>query len=357
MSRLGSGQRANYLSARLGEEAAELKAHIAADALLDELTRTPFILAEVASLSETKAEIPSTKVAVLAQVLQLQEKREEHRNALRVEPIFGQQTEFLKALATEMTHLGAVGLKEEDAETVVAAVVRKLMDRGRIEVAGASRILAYLTAHHVLERVEYPETVFRFEHQQFQEHYAALDVRTQLVELRDQDQDTKARFTAEYVNIPAWAEPLRMISETFYEQSGEEGPDRRNREAGSMLVKMALGVDLVFASELAQLCGTAVWNHIGAAVGQRLRAVYELPDEIFRQYAIAAMLATGADDFRDIILPLLSGEERQARLQTYRLCPDLHLSSLGPNWREEVRGWSEEAREDFVSRTAPSSCR
>lgn len=349
LSRLGRGQRANYLSARLGEEAAELQAHIEADASLDGLTRTPFILAEVASLSETRAKVPSTKVAVLAQVLRLHEERGEHRNPLRAGPIFGQQTAFLKALATEMTHHGAVGLREEDAGTVVAAVVGELVGRGRIEPAGASRILAFLTAHHVLERVEYPETVFRFEHQQFQEHYAALDVRTQLVELRDDDPDAKARFTAEYVNIPAWAEPLRMIGETLAEQSGEEGPDRRNREAGSMLVRMALEIDLVFAGELAQLCGTAVWNQVGAAVGKRFRAVYELPDGFFRQYAIAAMLATGADDFRDIILPLLSGEEQHARLRTYRLWPHLRLSSLGPNWRNEVRGWSEEARANFVS--------
>ena len=349
LSRLGSGQRANYLAARLGEQAAGLQAHIEADASLDGLTRTPFILAEVTSLSETRAEIPSTKIAVLAQVLRLHEERDEHRNALRAGPIFGQQMAFLKALATEMTRRGAVELTNEDAGAVIAAVARALLDHGRIEATGAPRILACLAAHHVLERVEYPETMFRFEHQQFQEHYAALDVRAQLVKLRDDDQETKARFTAEYVNIPAWAEPLRMIAETFAEQSEEGGPDGRNTQAGSMLVKMALEVDVVLAGELAQLCGSAVWNEVGAAVGERLRAVYELPDGIFREVAIAAMLATGSDEFRDIILPLLSSDDQQARLGTYRLWPDLRLSSLGPNWREEVRGWSEEAREEFVS--------
>ena len=61
------------------------------------------------------------------------------------------------------------------------------------------------------------------------------------------------------------------------------------------------------------------------------------------------MLATGADDFSDIIVPLLSGQDQQTRLHTYRLWPDIQVSSLGPNWREQVRGWSEEARADFVS--------
>ena len=256
---------------------------------------------------------------------------------------------MLKALATKMTHHGAVGLSEGEAGAVVADVARELADRGLIEQAGAPRILASLTAHHILERVEYPETVFQFEHQQFQEHYAALEVRAQLVDLRGDDQDAIKRFTAEYVNVPAWAEPLCMIAEALAEQTGEEGTDRRNTQAGSMLVEMALEVDLVFAGELAQLCGPSVWNEVGAAVDERLRAAYELPDGNFRQCAIAAMLATGSDDFRDIILPLLSGEDQQTRLRTYRLWPDLELSSLGPNWREEVRGWSEEARTSFVS--------
>lgn len=349
LSPIGRRQRADYLSSRLGEEAAGLQAHIEADTSLDGLTRTPFILGEVASLSETRADVPSTKVTVLAQVLRLHEEREDHRNSLRGEPIFGQQTAFMKALATEMTRCGGVGLTEEDARTSVAAVARRLLDCGQIESAGAPGILACLTAHHVLERVEYPETVFRFEHQQFQEHYAALDVRGQLVELGDDDVDAMDRFAAEYVNVPAWAEPLRMIAGTLAEQTAENDVDRRNTQAGSLLVKMALEVDLVFGGELAELCGRAVWNQVGAAVGERLRAAYKLPDGNFRQYAIAAMLATGSDEFRDIVLPLLSGEDQQARLRTYRLWPDLRLSSLGPNWREEVRGWSEEARADFVS--------
>ena len=61
------------------------------------------------------------------------------------------------------------------------------------------------------------------------------------------------------------------------------------------------------------------------------------------------MLATGTDDFNDIILPLLSGQDQQTRLRTYRLWPNIQVSSLGSNWHEQVRGWSDQARADFVS--------
>lgn len=347
--RLRRVQRAAYLTARLGAQGAELRTRIDADPSLDELARTPFILSEVASLFEAGAEIPSTKIGILAQVLRLQEQRDEHRNALQTAPIFGEQTEYLKALATEMTRRGAVALPDADARAAVAAVARELAHRGQIEPVGAPAVLATLTAHHVLERIDYPQTAFQFEHQQLQEYYAALDVRARLLDQRDDDRDATGRFTADYVNDPAWAEPLRIIAETFAEQTGDGGTDKQNTRAGGKLVEMALAVDPVFAGELAQLCGAAVWNEVSAAVGERFRAVYAIHDGSFRQYALAAMLATGADDFSDIIVPLLSGQDQQTRLRTYRLWPDIQVSSLGPNWREQVRGWSEETRADFVS--------
>ncbi|XEG73696.1 hypothetical protein QA447_05550 [Pseudomonas sp. abacavir_1] len=347
--RLQRGQRAAYLTARLGANAAELCSLIDGDPSLDELTCTPFILSEVSSLFEAGAEIPSTKIGILAQVLHLQEQRNEHRNALRTAPIFDEQTEYLKTLAIEMTRRGTVVLPEADARTLVAAAARELVNRGQIEPVGAPVVLATLTAHHVLERVDYPQTAFQFEHQQLQEYYAAIDLRGLLFGLRGDNHNAISNFTATYVNDPAWAEPLRMIAETFAEQSGNVDTVRKNTCAGEMLVRMALTVDPVFAGELAQLCGTAVWNAVRVAVGEHIRSVYAIRDGSFRQYSIAAMLATGSDDFIDVIAPLLSGEDQQTRLAAYRLWPNFLVSSLGPNWREHVRGWGDEARADFVS--------
>ncbi len=347
--RLDREQRAAYLGARLGVKAAELRARIDADASLDQLTRTPFFLSEVATLFESGADIPSTKIGVLSQAVRLQEQREEHRNPLQAAPIHGQQSDYLKALATEMTQRGAVALSEVDARASVAATIVGLMDNGQIERVGAPTVLAGLTAHHLLERIEYPQSEFRFEHQQFQEYYAALGLRARLIDLPSGDANATARFTAHYVNDPAWTEPLRMIAETFGERTGDEGTQTQNVQAGVNLVNMALAVDRVFAGELARLCGAPVWSQVRSKVVERFRASYAISDANHRQYAIAAMLATGWDDFGDILLPLFSGEDRQARLRTYRLWPDIKLSSLGSDWRDEVRGWSEEARADFVS--------
>ena len=341
-------QRAEYLAHRLGPGGAELRARIEADPSLEGLTRTPFVLSEVASLFEADAEIPSTKFGVLTEVLRLHDQRDEHNNFLHATPIFGQHTDYLKALATKMTDRGAVALSERDARAVVAAVASELADSGQIERVAGPGVLATLTAHHVLERVDYPETTLRFEHQQLQEYCAALDLRTRLLELRDDDPVATERFTADYVNRPAWDEPLRMIAETLAEHTDDDGADVRNIRAGRKLVEMALRVDLVFAGELARLCGAAVWNEVRTVVCKRFRDAHALPDGNHQQYALAAMLATGADDFRDIIGPIFSGQDRQLSLRTYKYWPDIRVSSLGSSWREQMRGWSEQARTDFV---------
>ena len=348
--RLQPAQRAAYIDARLGARGGGLRARIDADPSLDELTRIPFTLSEVTSLFEAGAEIPSTRIGVLTEVIRLQEQRDEHRNALQAAPVYGRQAEYLKALANEMTRRGAVALPEVGARAIVAAVARELSSSGQIAPVGPPTVLATLTAHHVLEIVEYPQTGFRFEHQQPQEYFAGLDIHQQLLHLRDDDRDASDHFTTDYVNDPAWAEPLRMIAETFAEQSGDDGADTRNTRAGVRLVKMALAVDLVFAGELARLCGSVVWREVSVVVGERLRAVHAMGNGSYRQYALGAMLATGSDAFSDIIVRLLSEEDQQILLSTYRLWPDIALSSLGgSHWGERVRGWSEEARSDFVS--------
>jgi hypothetical protein len=343
-------QRTVYLRARLGDTTAELQPQLDADAVLDELTRTPFILSEVVSLFERGAPIPSTKMGVLAAVVRLLEEAPEHRNELQVAPLSGRQADYLRALATEMTSQGAVALPEATSRAIARAAGQSLVDGGQLAaVPEPAAVLAMLTAHHVLERTEYPTVVFQFEHQQFQEHYAAIGIQARLFDLPAADGDAKRRFIADFVNDPAWAEPLRMIAEIIGARTDNEDTRRQNVRAGRLLVEMALLVDPIFAAELARLCGDDVWKEVGGTLAARLREWHGVRDERHRECALAAMLASGSSEFQDIVVPLLSGDEEQARLHTYRLWPEFHLSSLGGDWQGRVQGWSEEARADFVS--------
>jgi hypothetical protein len=123
-------------------------------------------------------------------------------------------------------------------------------------------------------------------------------------------------------------------------------------EVGAKLVRLALEVDPIFAGELARRCGPLVWNEVRNEMGVWLRTWYAEPDPNHKQCALAAMLETGSDDFRDIVVPLLTAQNDQIRLAVYHGGAEFLPSSLGPRWSEVVRGWSEEARLDLVLQLA-----
>ena len=343
-------ERASYLKERLGGRADALRLKLDSDQVLDDLTRTPFFLSEVTSIFEAGAPIPSTKMGVLAAVTRLVEQSDDHRNHLRQSPLAGRAGDYLGELATRMTAQGDASISEDTARAAVTVVGSLLKNAGQIATLSEPvSALGTLCAHHVLGRQDYPVIAFRFEHQQFQEFYAAVGIRRRLFEvIAEPNGEKKREFTGFYVNDPAWAEPLRLIADDIGGHSGgANGADVI--QAGTLLVEMALSVDPVFAAEFARLCGGHVWTEVRTAVGDRLRSLYASPDEHFRHCALAGMLASGSHDFRDVIEPMLSSDNQQVSLGIYRRWGEFYVSSLGAGWRDTVSSWKEEARITFVS--------
>lgn len=102
--------------------------------------------------------------------------------------------------------------------------------------------------------------------------------------------------------------------------------------------------------------GPTVWSAVRGEVGKRLRAWYAQQDGHHKQCALAAMLTTGSDDFKDVLVPLLRDANNQMRLAVIHTGAELLPSSLGPNWQEEVRMWPEAARLDFLTELARNAC-
>ena len=317
---------------------------------LDDLTRTPLILAEVATIFESGALIPRTKVGVLAAVMQMVELADDHRDHLQRPPLMGHSRDYLAELAAKMTAQGDVAFVEARARSIVHSVSRGLSTDGQIATAPEpAEILGTLCAHHVLERLEHPSVRFRFQHQQFQEFYATAALKRQLWGLVDKhDPDGSRRFAREYVNMPVWEEPLRMIAEEIGELSLGPSGATNAVAAGRRLIELAVAIDPVFAAELSRVCGAVVWSEVRSSVGERLRAWYGVADEHHRLYALAGMLASGSDEFMDIILPLLTSDDQQVRLRVYRAWREFHVSSLGGDWQHAVKAWKEEHRVDFI---------
>lgn len=345
---LTRAQRDQYLTESLGNRAYLLGSTLDSNAVLDDLTRTPLILSEVTTIFGSGQPIPPTKIGVLAAMMNLIDQSDEHRDQLQRLPLGGHAADYLATLAIEMTARGDNTVQEEDARSILRSVSVGLRDRGQIEnIPEPADILTALVDHHVVEQLDYYPVTFRFKHQQFQEFYAARMLERRLRELKEQDSSERRNFASQYVDRPTWEEPLRMAAEEIGGLSADQ-VDNNAVRIGRLLIEIALTVDPIFAADLSRLCGSSVWHHVRHAVGERLRLWYQVTDENHQQCALAGMLATGSDDFIDVLLPLLTSDNQQVRLSTYRAGRAFHLSSLGVNWRSVVRGWPEKFRIELI---------
>jgi hypothetical protein len=341
---LNRKQRSKYLLARFGERRQALETQLDGDIVLDELTKTPLILSYVGSLFAAGRAIPATKTGVLNAVIDLMESEPQHTVALSAVPLAGFARNYLEDLACDLMAKGATQIAGMQARQVVLAAAKRLQETGQIAtIPEPVAILRELVAHHILEVTTYPDEAFSFTHQQFQELFASQRLLRVLREAVD-DALALRSFTGTFVNEPSWAEPLMMVAEQL-SQSTEKGAV----EAGAALVLGALEVDPVFASELAYVCGTAVWDRVSMKVSARLRALFGSANGLCRALGLTGMLACGVPEFGNLLIPLLSSSNRNERLETYSRYRDFHLSSLGENWQGVVSSWPEDARVDFYS--------
>ncbi len=181
---LNRRQRADYLRQTLGDKADELRLQLESNRVLDDLTRTPLILAEVVTIFQSGSPIPTTRIGVLGAVMSVVENSDEHRPYLQTTPLSSRAYHYLKELAAQMTARGEVVIAEDNSCNIIQSFNAALLANNRIATAPEpASILHTLSAHHVLEHIDYPSVAFRFQHQQFQEFYAARYLAHALEEL------------------------------------------------------------------------------------------------------------------------------------------------------------------------------
>ena len=358
---LTQGQRADYVVARLGNQANPVLRQIHTAPVLDDLTLTPLFLSEVVSIAAAGKEIPRTKMGILREVVHLPEADPTHHGALESAPLSGQADNFLTALASWMTVNGQTQALESEALGVMNKRLRQMLEAGDTDAAATGQqVLGALVDHHVLERIDYPAAAYRFEHQQMQEYYAAEFARQELLGLvtavdRNESLDviatkeTGKNFQRDRVNQSSWSEPLCMVAGDRAGEPASSGSERHLIRAKALLVLLAIDVDIIFAAELFGLSGAAVQALVAEKLVSAIRQLWNGSEEHTRSRALEAMVATGSELFKNDLLPLLRGESEHSRFDVYRSTSRFRLSSLGPNWQQEIRTWNEKARLTFVS--------
>jgi hypothetical protein len=127
---LSPAQRHRYLADALGEESARgLDLRLSRDPALDNLTRTPFILAEVATLFRSGAPIPNAKLGLIRAVVEFTANMEEHRSHLQAPPLRGLGLFFARSDPSLAVRLAALhGLSWMGQYDAVAETLQSLPD-------------------------------------------------------------------------------------------------------------------------------------------------------------------------------------------------------------------------------------
>ncbi len=347
---LSKTQRNKYLEKTLGIQASKLNSEINNNSILDKLTRTPLILSQVVNIfCISNTVIATSKMEILGEVVDLPEKLIEHSIHLQGDPLKGCAQPYLTELAVEMTLQDKTGISEQDACVIVHSKSCKLKNNGQlVTLPEPMSILNTLCSHHILERSVTTPISFYFQHQQFQEFYVAMMLKNKLLVLINNfSEDKTQEFTKLYLNNPIWQESLFMIAEEIGIKAEERKTEDNLVEIGKQLIKMALTVDPIFAAKLSQLCGKLVWKEVGNLVSERLRSWYMFSDKYHKACALHGMIATGADDFIDIIQSFLTDEQGMQLIYTTR--PEFHLSSFGAQWKSIIASWNEGSRITFIS--------
>lgn len=238
-----------------------------------------------------------------------------------------------------MTKNAVTYIEKTDAYRYIAEFSKLLYEAGFIgNIPDANIVLNILCGHHLLIYTGSQNNYVRFIHQQFQEWFAADYI---YKEITNTFNKVKREFLYELINNPIWEEILFFLIEHM----------KKKEELITYsvdIIKLAMKIDLVFASKLVSCSGKQVWDSIKKEFGLVLRILYSRSEQQYKDYALTSMLATRQSDFADIIVPLIENDNQQVRLKTYRICNTFPVKSIGNDWCDIFKEWSTEVRLDFI---------
>jgi hypothetical protein len=308
------------------------------------VTDTPLFLAAIIDLAQTGEPLPQTRFEILGKFIERIENRELHSAALNASPCKGQHRRYLDQIAGLMTKAGTTTIPFGQLLDVIAKCSKSLHNDGHLgAIPDSASVADCLAKHHLLVFAPSLGGNYRFVHQQFQEWFAAEWLYDQVAALaKDEAAVGILQFQREVLNQTHWKQPLVFITEWL--AAGDEG----QRQAAAKLIEWASSVDLLLASELAGIGGKPIWNLVAARLGGFLRQWYATKGKRRRFCALAAILATGAPDFQDIVWPLVESADEQIRRSTYRTWQPFPPTSLGSEWRKRFSTWPAERRAEFI---------
>ena len=329
---------------------AEAHSGVAGAKIVDEAWRTPGLRELIATplylstllAGGSQSAVPNTKDAVLQLFVRQHEQAADHGAALQ-SALRGCHTDVLVALASHLNASGETTMTEADARRVVAAVDARLREEGQItKQLEPLEVLEALVSHHTLMR---SGNGFAFQHQQFQEWYASLEVAALMRASAKGDASVRLRLRATVLDQPMWEESVLFATERL-------SRDADGAEITAHAIRLTLPIDPMLAAEMIYRSAADIWEAVKAEIVTFI-ARWHKPGTVDR--AVRFMIMTGRPEFAPQIWPLAASDDSQTQIPTLRLAPRFRPGVLGRGLSEKVTKLPEPTREHLLSLIADES--
>jgi hypothetical protein len=341
----------------------------AGEALLDQARRTsgvrdliaiPLYLTTLLTRSDG-GQLPTTQEEVFRLFLAEHERSHEKAAALDT-AVLGFHREMLEALAVAATYAGNVALPERQALKAIDMAQERLVSERQLSAPLQPRaVLEALINYHVVMRLGGgPNGAVAFQHQQFQEFYAAAKVESLMRAAAQGDPEARKQLRRDVLNEYRWEESILFACERA------SRADADGLQATAATVRDALTLDPMLAAEMIYRSSPQLWAQVSAET-IAFATQWHAAGKVDR--AIRFMINTGRPEFAPFVWPLISNPDSQVYLPALRAGKRFRLSVLGPDVERLLRGLPDEQRQhvvmeiavhggydaiEFVTRFAPS---
>ena len=342
---LSDDQQMELANATRGQEGIDLVDRAWRTTGLRDLVSIPLYLNTLLTLPHGAA-FPETKEAVLRMFVQHNEASPEKIERLNRDTL-GQHEVVLTGLAVEANRSANTVISDSNANRTVTSIMRRLADDGQIGAPPQPRVVVDgLVNAHLLVRSSGVGGAVSFQHQLFQEWYAAADVERLMLRTAAGSPDARKELRENVLNWTSWEESILFACDRL-SRAGPEGV-----AAVALAIELALGIDPLLAANMIYRSSDAVWQSARERV-MRFIERWHTCGSIDR--AARFMVTAGKPEFAELVWPLASSTDDQVQFGFFRAADRFRPDVLGPDAEGRLRSLPLKQRELALSEIASNS--
>ena len=342
---LSHDQQMELARAVRGQEGEELVDRAWRTAGIRELVGNALYLNALLTLPRGVA-FPETKEAVLGIFVRHNETAPDRAERLQTDTL-GHHATLLGRLAVEANRTARTVIPDEDANRAISTILRRLFEDGQIgSPPGPRSIIDSLVNAHLLVRMPGANGGISFQHQLFQEWYAAAEVEELMMKAARGDAEAHKKLREGVLDQSSWEESILFACDRLSRVSAD------GEHAVAIATDEALGIDPLLAAKMLNRGVEAVWQRLRDRV-LRFIGRWHTPGVFDR--AVRFMVASGKPEFSKYIWPLASNSDEQIQFATFRAADRFNPSVLGLDLEARLRALPTPQRKIAVSEIAGNS--